>query len=90
MSSILNTAVSGLNNAATRIANAASNIVNASSTPQIVKNAGNISGSAAPQDTIDIAANLIASSIAKTDYAANAAVIKIAEKNDKALIDIKT
>lgn len=90
MSSILSIAVNGLNNAAARIANAASNMVNASSTTPNVKSAGNVSGSAAPSDSIDIASNLIASSIAKTDYAANAAVIKIAQKNEKTLLDIKT
>lgn len=90
MSGILDIAIAGLNNAATRIANAASNMVNASSTPRNVKTTEKTSGGNLPQDTFDIASNLIASDIAKTDYAANAAVIKIAQKNEKTLIDIKT
>jgi hypothetical protein len=74
MSSAISTAVNGLNNAVTRIANATSNIVNASS----------------KSSKIDLNADVISSKIAQTDYAANAAVIKTAEKNQKALLDIKT
>jgi flagellar basal body rod protein FlgC len=90
MSSILNIAVSGLNNASARIANAASNIVNASSTMAITNKTVSSQQNVLPQDNIDIAANLINSSVAQTDYAANATVIKIAQKNEKALLDIQT
>ncbi len=83
MSSILSIAISGLNNATTRIANAASNIVNASSTPAASKNAGN---SAA----VDLNAELVNGSIAKVEYGANAAVIKVENKLEKSLVDIKT
>lgn len=39
---------------------------------------------------VDLTAELVTNSIAKVDYAANVAVIKIAQKNEKALLDIKT
>jgi hypothetical protein len=72
MSGILSIAVSGLNSAAQRFANATSSIVNASST----------GGSG------DVTPALVSTIADKTDYAANAAVVKTVEKTDKALLDI--
>ncbi len=39
---------------------------------------------------VDLAGEIVSSITAKVDYAANAAVIKIANKTEKALLDIKT
>ena len=74
MSDALGTAIIGLNHAGARIANAASNIVNASSTSK-----NNFDPS------LDIASNLIAVTVNKTDYAANAAVVKAVKKNNETL-----
>jgi flagellar basal-body rod protein FlgC len=39
---------------------------------------------------VDIAAELVSANVSSVNYGANAAVIKIAEKTQKALLDIKT
>lgn len=39
---------------------------------------------------VDLATEIITSKVAQTDYAASATLIKIEQKNEKALLDIKT
>jgi flagellar basal-body rod protein FlgC len=39
---------------------------------------------------VDLASELVTANVAKTNYTANAAVIRIQEKTEKALLDIKT
>ena len=105
MSSILSIAVSGLNAAAARVANAATNIVNASSTnftPQdIISISNSVDGvttetqpqPSTPGDTgngVDIASELVNTIAATNDYAASAAVVKVAQKLDNSLLDITT
>jgi flagellar hook protein FlgE len=45
---------------------------------------------AAVDNGVDLASNLVAIDVASSNYGANAAVIKVAQKLEKALIDIKT
>ena len=54
MSSILNTALSGLNDAVTRLANATSNIVNASSTSKLPASPNDPYTGFTPQDVISL------------------------------------
>jgi len=104
MSSISSIAISGLNAATTRIANATSNIVNASSTnytPTDVVAVSNDSGNvnlgvstsvvpAATGQGVDLASQIVSLKEASSSYAVNAEVLKIEQKNEKALLDIKT
>ncbi len=72
MSDTLNIAVNGLNSSASRITKAASSIVNASSTGA----------------KTDLSTSLINITEAKTNYAAEAKVIRVVEDNNKRLLDI--
>jgi flagellar basal body rod protein FlgC len=106
MSGILSIAVSGLNAAAARIATAANNIVNASSTnyaPQDIVSISNSVGGvttqtqpraattgAASGNGVDIAAELVTTVAATTDYGASAVIVKTAQKLNKSLLDIFT
>ena len=72
MSDALNIAVLGLNNSASRIAKAASSIANAS----LTGSSGNLSD------------GLVQIAEQKTDYAANAKVIRVEQETSKALLDI--
>jgi len=72
MSDTLNTAVGALNSSAARIVKATSSIVNASSTGT----------------TADIAASAVSLIQEKTQYAAEAKIIKAVAKNNKTLVDI--
>lgn len=104
MSSILNISVSGLNDAKARVANAASNIVNAVSTnfqPKDVVTFSNSTGdhnlgvssnlvNRPEGEGVDLASEIVDIKVAEHNYGANALVIKIAQKLQKALLDIKT
>jgi flagellar basal body rod protein FlgC len=104
MSGILNISVSGLNDAKARVANAASNIVNAVSTNFRPKDVVTTSQSTGDHNLgvtsslkdrpegegVDLASELVTSKIAQNNYGANAVVIKIAKRLEKALLDIKT
>lgn len=104
MSSILNISVTGLNDAKARVANVASNIVNAVSTNFHPKDVVTTSQSTGDQnlgvtsslvnrpdgESVDLASEIVDLKIAEHNYGANAIVIKIAQRLEKALLDIKT
>lgn len=74
MVNALSTAISGLNAASARVANASENILNASSTSQN------------PSDSL--AQNVVATIEGKTDFQANAAVVRVVKHMQDALLDI--
>ena len=92
MSNILSIAVGGLNNAASRIFTNAKVIVNASSTSENDANHTSNSTLAASTEgdnpaNKDVTGALVALSENSAVYGANGAVVKVAKKLDKALLD---
>lgn len=96
--------ITGLNDAVARAANATSNIVNAESTNFQPKDIVTISRSfdginlgvtstavqRPPGEGVDLAAEIVTLKVASHIYAANATALKIEQKTEKALLDIKT
>jgi flagellar basal body rod protein FlgC len=101
MSNVVTIAMTGLNAASLRVANATTNMVNAQSTKFQARDIATVSNSVGGNNLgvstatesnggggADIASNLVAIDMAKGSYSANAAVIRVAQKMQKALLDI--
>jgi flagellar basal body rod protein FlgC len=90
MNTSLSNALSGLDASARRIQTAATNIANASSVPAVreTPKAHGVNNAAVAAPNVDIATELVDSSVAALSYKANAAVIKTVKETDQYLMDI--